>query len=131
MSLLLDAHAFLWWLRDDARLGRRARAAIAAPRQQVLVSAASIWEIAIKLSLGKLRWKSGSGTTLDESIAACGFAELPVSGRHAAGVRSLPPHHGDPFDRLLVAQALIEDLRIVTVDEVFVAYGVPIVAADR
>ena len=131
MRLLLDSHVFLWWLRDDARLGRRARAAIAAPRETVLVSAASIWEIAIKLSLGKLRWRSERRVTLEESILACGFGELPVTARHAAAVRTLAPLHGDPFDRLLVAQALTDDLRVVTADQTFHAYGVPVVAADR
>ncbi|TMB45827.1 MAG: type II toxin-antitoxin system VapC family toxin [Deltaproteobacteria bacterium] len=130
MRLLLDSHVFLWWLRDDRRLSRRARAAIAAPGASVVVSAASIWEIAIKLSLGKLQWRDRPGVTLERSITACGFGELPVTARHAATVRNLPPHHGDPFDRLLVAQALTEDLRIVTADDVFALYGAAVLAAE-
>ncbi len=130
MRLLLDSHVFLWWLRDDRRLSRRARAAIAAPGASVVVSAASIWEIAIKLSLGKLQWRDRPGATLERSITACGFGELPVTARHAATVRNLPPHHGDPFDRLLVAQALTEDLRIVTADDVFALYGAAVLAAE-
>jgi len=130
VRLLLDSHVFLWWLRDDRRLSRRARAAIAAPGASVVVSAASIWEIAIKLSLGKLQWRDRPGATLERSITACGFGELPVTARHAATVRNLPPHHGDPFDRLLVAQALTEDLRIVTADDVFALYGAAVLAAE-
>jgi len=129
MSLLLDSHVFLWWLQDSRQLSRPARRAIGAPTSRVLVSAASIWEIAIKLSIGKLKWREG--VTLDGSIAACGFTELPITARHAAGVRNLPTHHGDPFDRLLIAQALLEDLRLVTADEVFARYGVPILAAHE
>src|SRR5207237_1380406 len=72
----------------------------------------------------------GRGRTLERSISACGFGELPVTARHAATVRNLPPHHGDPFDRLLVAQALTEDLRIVTADDVFALYGAAVLAAE-
>jgi PIN domain nuclease of toxin-antitoxin system len=128
MNLLLDSHAFLWWLQDSRRLSREARRAIAAPASQVFVSAVSIWEIAIKLSVGKLRWREG--VTLDDSIASCGFTELPVSVRHAAGVRNLPRHHADPFDRLLVSQALVEDLWVVTADEMFARYGIRTLAAE-
>lgn len=128
MNLLLDSHAFLWWLQDSRRLSRKARRAIAAPTSQVFVSAVSIWEIAIKLSIGKLRWREG--VALDDSIASCGFAELPVSVRHAAGVRNLPGHHADPFDRLLISQALVEELRVVTADEVFTRYAIQIPAAE-
>jgi len=128
MNLLLDAHVFLWWLQDSRRLGRHARRAIASPSSRVLVSAVSIWEIAIKLSIGKLKWREG--VPLDRSIPSCGFAELPVAARHAAAVRNLPVHHSDPFDRLLIAQAQIEDLRVVTADDVFMHYGVPTLAAQ-
>jgi PIN domain nuclease of toxin-antitoxin system len=129
VRLLLDSHVFLWWLRDDRRLARKARAAIAAPTTSVFVSAASIWEIAIKLSVGKLRWRDARGTTLADTITACGFTELPVTASHAAGVRMLPHHHGDPFDRLLVAQALAEGLRVITADDVFLRYGVSVLQA--
>ena len=129
MNLLLDSHVFLWWLQDNRRLARNARRVIAAPSSRVLVSAATIWEIAIKLSIGKLKWTAGM--PLDRSITACGFAELPVTAQHAAGVRNLPAHHGDPFDRVLVSQALVEALRVVTADDVFARYGVPLLAAQE
>jgi PIN domain nuclease of toxin-antitoxin system len=131
MRLLLDSHVFLWWLQDSARLGRRARRAITSPVSTVFVSAVSIWEIAIKLSIGKLKWKASSDVTLDQCIAACGFTELPVTARHAAGVRDLPPHHSDPFDRLLLSQALAEQLHIVTADAALSSYGVPLVAGEH
>lgn len=128
MNLLLDSHVFLWWLQDNRRLSRRARRVIAAPDSHVFVSAVSIWEIAIKLSIGKLKWRGG--VPLDRSITSAGFTELPVAARHAAGVRALPALHGDPFDRLLISQALVEDLRVVTAADVFTRYGIAIVAAQ-
>lgn len=130
MRLLLDSHVFLWWLQDSRRLGRLARQAIQAQAATVFVSAASVWEIAIKQSVGRLRVAGHGADPIESTIAACGFRELPVTARHAAGVRDLPHHHGDPFDRLLVAQARAEGLQLVTADEQFAAYGVPLVSAD-
>jgi PIN domain nuclease of toxin-antitoxin system len=129
MRLLLDSHLFLWWLQASRRLSREARRAIASPTSEVMVSAASVWEIAIKVAIGKLKWRDAAGPGIDASIVASGFTELPVTARHAAAVRHLPPHHGDPFDRLLISQALAEGLRVVTADEVFGRYGVPTLAA--
>jgi PIN domain nuclease of toxin-antitoxin system len=130
MRLLLDSHVFLWWLQGSRHLSREARRAIASPTPEAFVSAASIWEIAIKVGIGKLKWSDARGFAIDASIAASGFTELPVTARHAAAVRDLPPHHGDPFDRLLIAQALAESLRVVTADRVFERYGVPTLSAD-
>lgn len=129
MSLLLDTHVFLWWLRDDRRLGRRARQQIASPESRVLVSAASIWEIAIKSSIGKLRWPSASSPSLEDAISACGFEELAIEPRHAAAVRDLPSLHGDPFDRILVSQASVEGLQIVTGDPQISRYTVRVLDA--
>ena len=131
MRLLLDSHVLLWWLRDDRRLGRRARELIARPANEVFVSAASIWEIAIKLSAGRLRWPDKGATTLESIVDVSRFHELAIAARHAASVRSLPPHHADPFDRLLVAQALLERLSVVTADPIIGRYAVSVVAADR
>jgi PIN domain nuclease of toxin-antitoxin system len=118
--LLADTHAILWWLGDDPSLSPGARAALADPRNEVLVSAASVWEIAIKRSLGRLE----APDTLLEAIADDGFVFLAVTPRHAWRVATLPPHHGDPFDRLLAAQALVEGIPVVTADRRFGPYGV-------
>jgi PIN domain nuclease of toxin-antitoxin system len=126
LRLLLDTHVWLWWLADDRRLGRRARQALANPRSEVYVSAASAWEVAIKEALGKLRLGKED---LETEIAANGFLELPIRTRHALIAGRLAPIHEDPFDRMLVAQARVEDLVVVTADPVFERYGVPVLEA--
>lgn len=120
--LLVDTHALLWWLSDDASLSAAARAVIAEPAHEPLVSIASLWEIAIKRSLGKLSVPD----ELPRLISDAGFAWLAVEPAHAWRTRILPPHHRDPFDRLLVAQALDEHLPVVTTDATFAAYGVQV-----
>lgn len=122
MNLLLDTHAFLWWLMDDESLGGKARQAIADPESLVHVSAVSLWEIAIKQALGKLHVDSPD---LAAEIPNNGFVELPVSGRHALAAGALPRHHDDPFDRMLVAQARLAGLVLVTRDGALDAYDVP------
>ena len=126
MRLLLDTHVWLWWLGDDRRLGRRARQALAHPRNEVYVSAASAWEIAIKTALGKLRLTKAD---LEAEITANGFRELGVWTRHAICAGGLAPVHEDPFDRMLVAQAQVEDLTVVTGDPMFERYGVSVLEA--
>jgi PIN domain nuclease of toxin-antitoxin system len=118
--LLVDTHALLWWLTDDPALSKTAREALADPATDVRVSTASVWEIAIKRALGKLT----APDDLPDHIEAAGFAWLPISAEHAWRVRELPPHHRDPFDRLLVAQCLTEGMPIVSGDARFGAYGV-------
>jgi len=128
MSLLLDTHIFLWWLADDRRLADRTRRTIAtAPT--VWVSAASIWEIAIKLRLGKLKLDDADVDRLAELTEACGFSPLGISQEHAAAVRLLPTHHADPFDRMLIAQAQFDGLRIVTADDQLDPYDVELIPA--
>lgn len=112
MRILLDTHIFLWLTTDDPRLGRRARAMIENAKA-VFVSAASIWEVSIKVRLGKLKTDPAS---LMEEMQWNGFMELPVTALHAKEVADLLWHHGDPFDRLLVAQAIAEQLRLLTAD---------------
>ena len=123
MKLLLDSHAFLWWLSDDRELSEAARGAIADPRNVIYVSAATIWEIEIKRALGRL--DAGTADFVTE-LEANRFAELPVRAAHAAVAARLPTHHGDPFDRMLIAQSQIDGLVCVTRDGAFEAYGVPV-----
>ena len=122
MKLLLDTHAVLWWQRDDRRLGRAARQAIATA-DIVWVSAASGWEAAIKMARGRLRLPE----PFHVLIAADDFSELPVTLAHASALAALPPHHADPFDRVLVAQARVEGATLVSHDRAFEPYGVPMI----
>jgi PIN domain nuclease of toxin-antitoxin system len=121
-ALLLDTHVLLWWLTDDPALSPAVRDAIADPANEPLVSTASVWEITIKRSLGKLT----APDDLPDRIADEGFPWLAVSADHAWQVRELPLHHRDPFDRMLVAQALTERLPIITTDPNFGPYGVQV-----
>lgn len=123
MNLLLDTHALLWWLADSPRLGKDAHQAIANSDHLVYVSAASAWEIAIKVRLGRLTAPPDVAAWLPAQLEANRLLQLPISVHHAAGVERLPPHHSDPFDRLLIAQALAEDLTLVTSDEKIERYG--------
>jgi len=126
VRLLLDTHVWLWWLADDRRLGKDARRALADSRSEIHVSAVSAWEIATKIALGKLRVQKAD---LEAEIAANGFIELPIRTRHALAAGRLAPLHGDPFDRMLVAQAQVEDLAVVSADPVFEGYGVSVLEA--
>ena len=121
--LLLDTHVVLWWLEDDARLSLSARESIA-DVARVSVSAVTVWEIAIKKALGKLT----PPTNWSDDIEAEGFDPLPIEFDHAVEAGALPRHHADPFDRMLVAQARIEALTIVTADPKIARYDVPTMA---
>jgi PIN domain nuclease of toxin-antitoxin system len=121
VRLLLDTHALLWWLDDDARLSHKARQAIFQPANQVLVSAISGWEISIKQSLGRL---DITLETLEEAISLSGFDMLPISLYHGLTAGALPALHRDPFDRMLVAQSQAEGLRVVSCDRQLAAYDV-------
>lgn len=118
MRLLLDTHIYLWVLSDHPKLSANARKLIQ-DADEVFVSSASIWEASIKIGLGKL---DANVDHLVAEIEACGFKELPIRAVHAALVRSLPDIHRDPFDRILIAQAISEPLKLLTVDEHFSAY---------
>jgi len=123
LKLLLDTHAALWWLGGDERFGRAAADQILDGSNQVLLSAAVVWEVAIKRALGKLDAPHG----LAETLIGAGAWPLPVTLEHAAAVEDLPPHHRDPFDRMLIAQAALERAVVVTGDEAFRPYGVPLI----
>lgn len=122
MPLLLDTQIYLWWLQNHPRLTLVARQRIM-EATYVYVSSASIWEAAIKVGIGKLQVDIDQLVT---EIGNSGFIELPISAKHAAKVAQLPHHHRDPFDRLLVAQALCDTLHLLTADKVLPAYSVSI-----
>src|SRR4051812_23032203 len=124
MRVLLDTHTFLWFALDDASLGAAARASIVDPGTEKLISPASYWEISIKMSTGKLRLGQPFEQSMHAGIEGNGFTVLPITVKHAAVVATRPFHHRDPFDRLLVAQALAEDIPVATADSVFDRYGV-------
>lgn len=126
MNLLLDTHVALWAITDDARLSSRARQLILAPRATVWVSAVSVWEIAIKHGLGRGEMPV-SGEDALRYFQQSGYRLLAVEPEHAAAVEGLPAHHQDPFDRLLVAQALIEPMRLMTHDGMVARYSDTIV----
>jgi PIN domain nuclease of toxin-antitoxin system len=122
--LLLDTHVFLWWRADDPHLGAAAREAIAVA-DLVHVSAASVWEAGIKIRLGRLKLPE----PFAKGVADSGFSELPVRFAHAERAADLPGHHSDPFDRVLVAQAQVEGLTLVTHDRAIWQYDVPLLRA--
>ena len=121
MKLLLDTHVLLWWLDDPAKISEAAGSAIRKPGNQVYVSAATIWEIVIKKALGKLE----APDNLDDALRECQFSPLSITVEHAMAVQNLQPHHHDPFDRMLIAQAKVEGLVIVTRDADVLRYSAP------
>ncbi len=125
MRLLIDSNAFIWMVAQPAELSANAREALANPDNERVLSLIAIWEIAIKLSLRKLVLPGDLMTAVDGMAAVT----LPVRLAHIARVHHLPFHHRDPFDRMMIAQALEENLTIVTRDRAFRAYGVPLLAA--
>ena len=124
MNLLLDSHTFLWFVWDDPKLSPSAKALIEDGANRKLVSVASCWEIAIKAGLKRLALGEPATTFLPRELATNGFEVLGIELAHATFVETLPPHHKDPFDRLLVAQALIERLPLVSADAILEQYGI-------
>ena len=124
MRVLLDTHAFLWWIADSARLSGTARRAIEGDANTIFVSAASAWEIATKHRIGKLPQAEAVALDVTGTIAGQSFEELAITVDDAERAGRLPGLHRDPFDRVLIAQALARDLAIVSVDQAFDGYGV-------
>ncbi len=124
MRALLDTHALLWWLSNDSSLSTKARRFIEEPRNSVLVSAASAWEIAIKVRLGKLRSAEELVSDFSAHVEREGFEALPIYMDDAVCAGLLPAHHSDPFDRMLIAQAQASSIPILTNERIFDVYGV-------
>lgn len=127
MSVLLDTHVFLWWISDDPRLSRRARHILQDLAERRILSAASLWEIALKVGTGKLRLGENPKALLVSMMAAYRIETLPVQSSHTLAVLDLPAHHKDPFDRLLVAQGRLEALPLLTDDAWIRRYDVPVI----
>jgi len=129
VNLLLDTHVWLWWLDGSRRLGAAARRAIEKGDSVVWVSAATAWEIAIKVGLGRLTLGEPPEECVPREMERSGFQPLAIGIDHALAVRALPAHHRDPFDRLLIAQARMDHLTIITADPVFRRYDVRVLDA--
>lgn len=127
MRVLLDTHAFLWWISDDSRLSYEAREIISDGENDLLFSAASGWEVAIKAGLGKIEAPKDLGRFLTDQLHRNAIEVLPVSLGHATGVHDLPHHYRDPFDRLLVAQCVVEGLPLLSRDPAFESYPVEVI----
>jgi PIN domain nuclease of toxin-antitoxin system len=124
VRVLLDTHVFLWWNEDNPQLSKKARRIMADPANTLVLSAASAWEIAIKVQLGKLRLPGGAASYVQDRAAHDHMDVLPIRLEHAAALQSLPLLHRDPFDRMLVAQSRIERLSILTGDPAIRNYAV-------
>ena len=124
MRVLLDTHVFLWWVEGDRALPAKARKIIADSQTECLVSTASVWELAIKSNLGKLKLAMPVHRYMVENLAANAFSLLDIRIGHLGLIETLPRHHGDPFDRLLIAQALSEELPLISADPIFRKYAV-------
>lgn len=124
MRLLLDTHVFLWWINNAPELSAKSRSVIGKGQNECFLSVASCWEMAIKSSTGKLGLSQPLERFIPEQLAANGFRLLEIDFRHAAKVETLPFHHRDPFDRLIVAQAMSEKISIVSADSALSEYGI-------
>ncbi len=131
MTVLLDTHCWLWWIADPLRLSERCRQIIQDGSNVVLFSAASSWEIAIKYTIGKLRLPEPPEDFVPKRLIRDGLTSIPVEHAHALRTAHLPRHHNDPFDRLLVAQAQLEKVPIMSVDPALEPYDVEIIWGDR
>ena len=129
MRLLVDTHCWLWYLLSPERLNTSAREHLQNPAHQIYFSAASAWEIVIKYGLGKLKLPLSPRQYIPSRLAALGHESLPITQEHTLGVEGLPAHHKDPFDRILIAQTLVEDLELVTADESLKRYEVDLLWA--
>lgn len=131
MRLLLDTHCWLWFLLTPERLNESAREALTETENEIFFSAASSWEIVVKFALGKLKLPQPPSEYIPDRLATLGHQPLPIRQDHVLQIEGLPPHHRDPFDRILVAQAQVESIQFMTADKILTAYDVPILWAGR
>jgi len=124
VKVLIDTHVLLWWLTDDRRLSRATDALLRDPATEVFVSVASLWEIGIKHANGRLTLSKPPGAFFPTVLAACRFETLPIRAEHAYAAADLPPHHKDPFDRMIIAQARVEGVPVISEDPWFQMYDV-------
>lgn len=129
MKFLIDSHVWIWWMADMEALSEETRNILEHPRNEIFVSTASSWEIAIKYSIGKLSLPSTPEEFFIKGLARCGFSTLKVEHIHALRLASLPLHHNDPFDRMLIAQSQVENIPIITSDKKFSMYEVELIQA--
>lgn len=127
MRLLIDSRAIVWWMTDDPRLSPTARQILGSSQHERFLSLASLWELSLKVAAGRLQGIGSTIGNLREASAKQAILTLPIAYEHIVRVETLPPHHADPFDRLLVAQALEEGLTILTADRALSRYPAPVV----
>jgi len=127
MKMLLDTQVFLWWITDDPKLPAHVRKIIADGENELLLSSASCWEIAIKSQIGSLKLPAKTDVFIAEQMALNAIQSLPVQASHALNVFNLPQHHRDPFDRMIISQAQLEGLPVLTSDPLFARYKVKII----
>lgn len=127
MNVLLDVHAFLWWILADPQLSHQASAILSDNKNQLFMSTGSVWEIIIKTQIGKLPLPPDPIRFVREQLAVNAIHTLPISLEHVLQVYTLPLHHKDPFDRILVAQSQVEQMPILTADPLITAYGIPVI----
>ncbi len=128
MKILLDTHIFLWWITDDPRLSVRAKEIITDLHNELYLSAASGWEIAIKSTLGRITLPRKADLFIAEQMSINSILSLPIEMSHALHVHNLPPHHQDPFDRIIIAQAQLEKMPVLTADPQFKKYKLTIIS---
>jgi len=128
MKALLDTHIFLWWITDDNRLTDKIRKVISDGRNVIYLSAVSCWEIAIKYQMGRVVFREKPESLIPSEMIKNGIKALPIEISHTLHVYTLPPHHRDPFDRLLISQAILEDMPILTTDPVIKRYDVTVIS---
>jgi len=126
VKAIIDTHVFLWWISDHAQFSRLAKEFMRSPENEPLLSAASLWEMVYKQKAGLLHFPEPAGKFLAQQVAKNRFGILPIEGRHALALANLPDHHRDPFDRILIAQSLVEKLPIVSADVNLKPYDVEI-----